>query len=68
MSSIEETAPADWKKSTRSGGSNCVEVCLGDPVKIRDTKDQDGPEIPLTREAWQAFLDGVRDGEFDRHR
>jgi len=60
-------SPTGWKKSSRSAQGDCVEVDLGgDEVLIRDTKDRQGPVLAVSADAWQAFLDGVREGEFDR--
>jgi hypothetical protein len=60
---------ADWHKSTRSGGNggDCVEVAVNLPgiVAVRDTKDRAGSALVFTDAEWQAFLAGVRDGEFD---
>jgi hypothetical protein len=45
----------------------CVEV-EGLPegwVAVRDTKDREGPVLRYNPTEWQAFLDGVRGGEFD---
>ena len=60
---------AVWHKSTRSGGNggDCVEVALNLPgiVAVRDSKDRDGGALVLTPAQWQAFLGGVRAGEFD---
>ena len=60
---------ADWRKSTRSGngGSDCVEVAknLPEMVGVRDSKDRSGPALVFGPEAWMAFVDGVKDGEFD---
>lgn len=56
-----------WIKSTRSSGNgNCVEVAqLSDGVLVRDSKDPDGPRLFFTEPEWSAFLDGVKDYEFD---
>lgn len=58
-----------WKKGSRSngsGGNNCVEVMIEDgQVKVRDSKDKSGPVLTYTRAEWSAFIDGVKDGEFD---
>lgn len=60
---------ADWRKSTRSGngGSDCVEVAtnLSGVVGVRDSKDRSGPVLTFGAEAWRAFLDGVKRGDFD---
>jgi hypothetical protein len=58
-----------WFKSTRSGsnGGGCVEVArLPDGGRaVRDSKDPTGPVLWFTTTEWEAFLGGVRDGEFD---
>jgi hypothetical protein len=58
-----------WRKSTHSGtnGGNCVEVAeLPDGGRaVRDSKDPQGAVLSFTRSEWQAFIAGVRDGEFD---
>jgi hypothetical protein len=60
---------ADWKKSTYSGnnGGNCVEVARNLPgiVAVRDSKDQDGPALIITADAWRSFAAGIRDGQFE---
>jgi Domain of unknown function (DUF397) len=59
-----------WKKSSRSngnGGNNCVEVAFLDTVvAVRDSKDKNGPVLEYTDAEWDAFVAGVRGGEFDR--
>ena len=57
-----------WRKSTRSAKrKGCVEAAfLADGrVAIRDSKDRDGPTLVYTPRAWDAFLSGAREGEFD---
>ncbi len=34
-------------------------------IKIRDAKNPDGPKLVFTPAEWQAFVAGVKDGEFD---
>ena len=63
---------AAWKKSSHSGanGGNCVEVASNLPgvIAVRDSKNPDGPKLLFTPAEWQAFISGVRDGEFDERR
>jgi len=56
-----------WRKSTRSNiCDNCVELSLSlELVAIRDSKDRGGAVLVFGPEAWQDFLVGVRQGEFD---
>ncbi|MEU8198530.1 DUF397 domain-containing protein [Microbispora amethystogenes] len=64
-----DLSQAVWKKSSRSGdsGGNCVEVAGNLPgvIAVRDSKDPGGPALLFTPGEWNAFLGGVRDGEFD---
>jgi hypothetical protein len=55
------------RTSSHTSNGSCVEV-EGLPegwVAVRDTKDPDGPVLRFNPTEWQAFLDGVRGGEFD---
>lgn len=58
-----------FRKSSASGPwtDNCVEVgtCTCDEIKVRDSKDRGGPVLTFTRAEWDAFVAGVRNGEFD---
>lgn len=54
-----------WHRSTFCESSSCVEVAVQEPrVKVRDSTNPDLVMI-FTAAEWQAFLDGVRNGEFD---
>ena len=56
----------DWKKSTFSGTSNCVEVArVGGRLLVRDSKNPDRPGLAFTEHEWRAFISGVKAGEFD---
>jgi hypothetical protein len=59
---------AFWQTSTASNKQNCVEVrAADDRILIRDTKDNGaGPVLSFTGAEWDAFLEGAKDGEFDR--
>ncbi|MET9066162.1 DUF397 domain-containing protein [Streptosporangium sandarakinum] len=36
-------------------------------IAVRDSKDPDGPKLFFAPTEWDAFLDGAKAGEFDRH-
>jgi hypothetical protein len=58
-----------WRKASYSNtqGGNCVEVAdLPDGMAVRDSKDPSGPMLQFTLAEWQAFVAGIKDGEFDR--
>ncbi|HVB46025.1 MAG TPA: DUF397 domain-containing protein [Streptosporangiaceae bacterium] len=69
-----------WHKASYSGGNGggCVEVCAthetvlaphksGEDLLylLRDSKDRSGPALAFTTAEWNAFIAGVKDGEFD---
>jgi hypothetical protein len=57
-----------WVKSSLSfANGNCVEVSdqPGGTVGVRNSRDREGPVLRFTPDEWQAFLGGVRNGEFD---
>jgi len=57
---------AVWRKSTLSGSNGCIEVAfVGGHVAIRHSKDPSGPVLTFSPTEWEAFLAGVRRGEFD---
>ncbi len=60
-------AERQWKKSTRSGNTNCVEVADEPDGSrlVRDSKDPNGPTLRFTPSEWTAFIGGVKAGEFD---
>jgi hypothetical protein len=63
---VEDLSRAVWRKSTLSHTNGCVEVAfVGDRVAVRDSKDRNGPVLLFTPFEWEAFVGGVRDGEFD---
>lgn len=58
-----------FRKSTYSGsGDNCVEIAdLADGgMVVRDSKNPGGPTLRFTAGERDAFIAGVKDGEFDR--
>jgi hypothetical protein len=58
-----------WEKSFASepNGGNCVEVNMGSTglVGVRDTKLQASPVFVFDEGEWEAFLTGVKAGQFD---
>jgi hypothetical protein len=58
-----------WQKSGRSNPSgNCVEMARLDGDEgfaFRNSRDPQGPALVYTRSEIEAFLGGVRDGDFD---
>ena len=57
-----------WRKSARSiGNGQCVEAArLADGRLImRDSKNKSGPYLLFTQGEWNAFILGVKDGNFD---
>jgi Domain of unknown function (DUF397) len=58
---------ADWRKGRESGNNGCVEVAFVEGgVAVRDSKDRSGPVLLFTAHEWAAFLNGVRNGDFDQ--
>jgi hypothetical protein len=58
---------ASWRKSSWSNNNGCVEVAfVQGRVAVRDSKERSGPMLVFTAHEWQAFLRGVRAGEFDQ--
>jgi hypothetical protein len=58
-----------WIKSSLSAyNGNCVEVAglTDDRIGVRDSKNPRGGVLNFTPAEWDAFIGGVRNGEFDR--
>ncbi|MEW2329344.1 DUF397 domain-containing protein [Micromonospora chersina] len=53
-----ELIGASWRKSSRSGQSECVEVADNLPgvVGVRDSKDPTGPVLTFSPDTWRAFI------------
>jgi Domain of unknown function (DUF397) len=55
-----------WRKSSFCNSSSCVEVTgVESHILMRDSKVTNGPTLQFSLPEWHAFLNGVRDGEFD---
>lgn len=69
---MAELASVAWHISTRSGsggGGSCVEAGPlldgSERFAVRHSKHPDGPVIVYTHAEWDAFIAGVKHGEFD---
>ena len=61
---IKFTEGLRWRKAKQCAGSSCVEVAWADSqVLLRDSKDP-GVVLSFTVEEWEAFVGGVKEGEF----
>ncbi|GAA4665338.1 DUF397 domain-containing protein [Streptomyces youssoufiensis] len=62
------TQPRWIKSSHSSNGGDCVEVATNlaahGNVPVRDSKDPDGPTLTFDASAWEAFVAGLRSGDF----
>lgn len=60
---------AKFRKASKSmfmGDNFCVEVAIaGDSVALRDSKDPSAGHHIFSHGEWDAFIDGVKKGEFD---
>lgn len=64
----DQLVSARWRKSRASNPSgSCVEVAglTGGAVAMRNSRDPSGPALIYTRAEIDAFLIGVKNGEFD---
>lgn len=56
-----------WRRSSYSNNGTCVEVAdLPDGGRmVRDSEDPASPVLTFTHAEWDAFVHGVKAGEFD---
>ena len=55
-----------WRVARGCNGGECVRVAATDgTVLIGDTKDPRGPVLSYTAAEWRAFVEGIRQGDFD---
>ncbi len=56
-----------WKSGRSSAQGNCVELARlpGAGVAVRNSRDPEGPALVPTPGELDAFLAGVKDGDFD---
>ena len=57
--------PRAWQRSGHCDTNSCVEVAIADEnVFIRNSREPEGSVLTFTRAEWDAFVAGVKDGEF----
>lgn len=55
-----------WRVARLCNGGACVRVAAdGETVLIGDSKDPDGAVLTYSRSEWTAFVEGIRQGDFD---
>lgn len=64
---INDCVEVEFAKSTFStNNSGCVEAAICEHgVRVRDSKNPNGPVLSFTPTEWAAFLAGVRGDEFE---
>jgi hypothetical protein len=66
-----DTVAGDTEGGNTEGGAIEVAIAAGSKegsdhvITLRDPKNPDGPTLVFTPAEWEAFVAGVRDGEFD---
>jgi hypothetical protein len=55
-----------WRVARKCNGGNCIRVApSADMIVIGDSKNPDGPLLSYSRAEWAAFVEGIRQGDFD---
>ncbi|GLY05895.1 MULTISPECIES: DUF397 domain-containing protein [Actinoplanes] len=62
---IGSTERVRWRRSRHCANGTCVEVArIGDQFLIRDSKNVGGAPLAFSRAEWEAFVAGVKAGDF----
>lgn len=62
----ESLGGISWRVARRCNGGECVRIAVnGDAIVLGDTKRPDGPVMFYSRAEWAAFVEGIRQGDFD---
>ncbi len=55
-----------WRSAERCDSGQCLEIgTLDESVVVRNSADPSGMHVTIRREAWRAFVAGVKNEEFD---
>ena len=66
---LGDDSELSWIKSSLSmANGNCVEVAglSGDLIRVRDSQNPSGSILRFNPAEWDAFVGGIRKGDFDR--
>ncbi|MFC5754489.1 DUF397 domain-containing protein [Actinomadura rugatobispora] len=58
-----DLSTTQWRKSSRSSnnGGHCIEVAsISNAVLVRDSKDPEGPKLPISRQEFRRFTDAIK--------
>ena len=62
---IKPTDEPVWRRSGQCSTGACVEVArVGDRFLVRDSKEPGGTPLAFTKAEWDAFVAGVKAGDF----
>ena len=63
---MTESSDLEWHRSTYCSTGTCVEAALSDGnIILRDSKNENSPTLTFRPSEWNAFVNGVKSGEFD---
>ena len=59
-------AELNWQVARECNGGSCIQVAThGEQIVIGDSKNPEGPILTYSRTEWDAFSNGIRQGDFD---
>ncbi|WP_297499932.1 DUF397 domain-containing protein [Pseudonocardia sp.] len=64
---MKDSLGAAFRRSSSCSVGTCVEVArsVRDVILVRDSKDTTRAPLSFTKGEWIAFVEGVKNGEFD---
>ena len=64
---MKDSKEENFRKSSFSQyNRHCVEASIAkNNIVLRNSKDASGPRLKFTEQEWGAFINGVKNGEFD---